>query len=122
VDHVRAANRITERPPPKRPGRRPGWDVDFGGQLDLAALAPWDIHHQLPADGLLSFFLLRQGDETVPTRVIHTPSTERLSADRPPAKEKVLRLNVTSADACRPRSHHGHVSDASEAVGGAGSA
>jgi hypothetical protein len=68
----------------------PGWEVDFVGQLDLAAVASWDIHHRLPGDGLLSFFLLLQGDETVRARVIYTPSTERLSADRPPTKAKVL--------------------------------
>jgi hypothetical protein len=68
----------------------PGWDAIFVGQLDLAAVAPWDLHHALPDAGLLSFFALRQGDETVRARVIYTASTERLTADRPDTKDKVL--------------------------------
>lgn len=67
-----------------------GQALNFVGQFRLDDLAPYDIHDQLPADGLLSIFvgvLVPPGEEpVVEARVLHTPTSAELHAVKPPSK------------------------------------
>jgi uncharacterized protein YwqG len=68
------------------PSKRDG-GVDFVGQLRLEDLAPFDIHHRLPANGLLSFFhgFLTNGEYEAEARIFYFPDARHgLSPCEPP--------------------------------------
>lgn len=71
-----------------------GWEIDYLGQLDLAVVAPWDVHDKLPREGLLSFFLLREGDETIRGRVLYDLGERGPSRSAAPARKKRKVLGV----------------------------